>query len=89
MICTFFPSYAFMHLCVYAFSILIALLVFSGCGAEAYLWQAGGEISSTAGVMGMGSVVIAFQMGENRGWEGVLWVMWWEKYVLEHKFLWV
>ena len=43
-----------MHLCVYAFSILIALLVFSGCGAEAYLWQAGGEISSTAGVMGHG-----------------------------------
>ena len=43
-----------MHLCVYAFSILIALLAFSGCGAEAYLWQAGGEISSTAGVMGMG-----------------------------------
>ena len=43
-----------MHLCVYAFSILIALLAFSGCGAEAYLLQAGGEISSTAGVMGHG-----------------------------------
>ena len=25
-------------------------------------------------------------MGENRGWEGVLWAMWWGKYVLEHKF---
>ena len=49
-----------MHLCVYAFSILIALLAFSCCGAEAYLWQAGGEISLTAGVMGMGSGVIAF-----------------------------
>ena len=23
---------------------------------------------------------------ENRGWEGVLWAMWWGKYVLEHKF---
>ena len=34
----------------------------------------------------MGSVVIAFLMGENRGWEGVLWAMWWGKYVLEHKF---
>ena len=76
-----------MHLCVYAFSILIALLAFSGCGAEAYLWQAGGEISSTAGVMGMGEWGYCFLDGRiievGRVYCGRCGG---EKYVLEHKF---
>ena len=71
---------------------MVQIVSFSEChtcifiAGHEYLAVFGGEISSTAGVMGMGSVVIAFQMCENRGWEGVLWAMWWGKYVLEHKF---